>query len=278
MSKKDKYYHFPICLLANLCQCNDRDAFNETLDLIEVWCYANAGRSFVKDHDGEAFLIEDAPESCIGDFALNAQDHPQIAWGAMTIATGIPKIHSYKEAATQLQRARKFADDWEVKHGSHLLCRIRADIFTDARHDPDSISPRDFLALCGLFAIIGNKEYKQISHDRIYYAASGCKSKAVFEQLGRPATLTIKQVRSAIDKLHERKFFAAVTYQRRHKYYSNRRKQTTLRKILLSRYKDDAKSKAEKKRYGAISIDQVIGAKKQKPPPPSHDTSSDTRC
>ena len=270
MSAKDKYYHFPICLLANIHNCNDRKAFDETLDQIAAWTYANTGREFVEHHFEESyalFLELGALESRMDDFDPDAEHHLQISWGAEAI--GKARIHSYEETVVLLQRARSFVGDWEAKHGSHLYCRIRIDLFADARHDPSSLSPRDFLALCSLYALIGNKQYKQVSLNRIHYAASGCKSKHVFDQLGRQPTLTLKQVRSAIDKLFERNLFAAVTCQKRYKYYSHRLTLPKLREILQGDLREKSKAKASRKRLSTISIHQVVGQKKQHPSPPS---------
>jgi hypothetical protein len=277
MSTKDKYYHFPLCLLSNLPELHDQGSFYETLDLIAAWAYGNAGRDFIQDKREEAgggFLVEKARESRSDDFDSECEDHIEIAWGAEAIGV---ELDSYDEWLFLLRKARRLEEEWRAEHGEHLFCRIRKDIFIEMRDDYGTLSPRDFLVLCGLYAVIGSKQYKQVSLNRIHYAANGCKSKLVFEKSGRnkKAAVTPKQVRSAIEKLHERSFFATVTYQLRYKYYSHRLSQPKLKKIVITHLKDVARDQSAKKKLSTISIHQVGGAQKKTPNVNSADIDDD---
>jgi len=265
MSTKDKYYHFPICLLSNISELHDQDSFIDTLNLISLWAYGNAGQQFMdekREEAGGSFLEPNAPESLTCDLDSECEEQVELAWGAATIGM---EIRSYEDSLPSLRRARRLEEEWRAEHGEHLYCRIRKDIFLETRDDYGTLSPRDFLVLCGLYAVIGNAPYKQVSLDRIYYAASGCKSKLVCEKIGRKPTLTRKQVHSALDKLHMRGFFTTVTYRKRFKYFSPRLPQGRLKKILQDHFKKKAKDAAAKRKLSTISTDYNPANRKKKP-------------
>tara|TARA_B110001469_G_C9604825_1_gene300632 strand:+ start:46 stop:873 length:828 start_codon:yes stop_codon:yes gene_type:complete len=265
MPKKDKDLHFPLCLLSSISDLSDRATFSETLNLISFWAYGNAGQKVLmkkREEAGECFCFDNAPESQTGDLDYGCPEHLELAWGAAALGMN---IRSYVDSIPKLRRARSLADEWEADHGEHLFCRIRRDLFIEALEDCGTLPPRDFLVLCGLYAVIENARFKQVSHDRIYYAASGCRSKVVFQKIGRQPTLTRKQVHSALDKLHMRGLFVAVTYRKRFKYFSHSLTQKTLRTKVQDSFKKKAKEASANRRQSIISTDYSSAKRKKKP-------------
>ena len=87
------------------------------------------------------------------------------------------------------------------------------------------MSYRELAVLAAIYSKIGAaKGPVRITREEIWRRALGFKSKRVFlvEMRDRQAWITERQVRSIIERLHDRKFFARVTYARRQTYYSHR--------------------------------------------------------
>jgi hypothetical protein len=93
------------------------------------------------------------------------------------------------------------------------------------------MSSPELAVLAAIYSKIGaSKKPVRITREEIWRRALGYKSKRVFECETRDHSFTItkRQVRSIIDRLHSRNFFARVTFARRETYYSHRLSSTTL--------------------------------------------------
>ena len=122
-------------------------------------------------------------------------------------------------------RLSRFVKEFEEKHGTDARVRIRADWVFEVR-DNKGMSFQELAVLVAIYSKIGAaRRPVRISRDDIWRRAHGFKSDRVFraEMDGRrDPFVTRRQVRSIIERLHARKFFARVTYARRQTYYSHR--------------------------------------------------------
>jgi hypothetical protein len=131
-----------------------------------------------------------------------------------------------------------FRQDYEQRHGSDALVRLKTDLVFEAR-DGVGIIPRELWVLAAIYSIIGRKQGPVlITQDRIRCRALGYKTQAVMAaELSRredgAKPLSDWQLRSLLDRLQARKFFARVTYGRRLSYYSHRMTEKELRKAVV---------------------------------------------
>jgi len=117
----------------------------------------------------------------------------------------------------------RFADEWEQQHGPDVRVRIDIHWVLEALHGT-GISYIELAVLAGIYSKLGAKEALRITRSEIWRRALGYKSARVFkdETGGYVSAFTERQVRTIIDRLHTRKFFARITFARRETYYSNR--------------------------------------------------------
>jgi hypothetical protein len=118
----------------------------------------------------------------------------------------------------------EFADQWEQRHGPDAKVRIVIDWVFEAL-EGTGISYEELAVLAAIYSKIGSKQGPvRITRDEIWRRSLGYKSERVFkkETGGYDSTRTARQVRSIIDRLAERNFFARITFARRETYYSNR--------------------------------------------------------
>ena len=118
----------------------------------------------------------------------------------------------------------RFVKDSEQRHGTDAKVRIATHFVFEAR-DHKGISYVELVVLCAIFSKIGaNRAPVRITRDEIWRRALGYKSEPVFgvEAGNHLFKLTKRLVRSTIDGLHNRKFFARITFARRETYYSHR--------------------------------------------------------
>jgi hypothetical protein len=131
-----------------------------------------------------------------------------------------------------------FRHSFEQCHGPDVLVRIRAGLVWEARGGV-GITPRELWVLAAIYSVIGRKPGPVlITQDRIRRCALGYKTKAVMEkELSRrkdgAKPLSDWQLRSLLDRLQARKFFARHTYGRRLSYYSHRMSSKMLLKAVI---------------------------------------------
>jgi hypothetical protein len=133
--------------------------------------------------------------------------------------------------------ASRYIEFYELQHGPDVRVRIDVKWVLEALHGT-GISHEELAVLAAIYSKIGaSKVPVRITQDEVWRRALGCKSKAVFEvYTGYHADfwVTKRQVRSIIERLHDRKFFARTTYGRRQTYYTNRMSSTALAKRIFT--------------------------------------------
>ena len=119
----------------------------------------------------------------------------------------------------------QFIKEFEERHGRDARVRIRTDWLFEVR-DNKGMSYPELAVLAAIYCKIGAARGPvRILQDEIWKRAHGFKSDRVFRaemNRRRKPFLTPRQVRSIIERLHGRHFFARVTFGRRQTYYSNR--------------------------------------------------------
>jgi hypothetical protein len=154
----------------------------------------------------------------------------------------------------------KFRTRFESANGPDATVRIKKDLVFEAR-DGRGISYREFAVLCGLYSIIGAKDYPvRVTRDQVRRRMLGYKSAAVADrELAKredgAKLLTIRQTSSTLEKLHERRFFARARANARQTYYSNRLSQEELEKKLI-----EGKTYSAKFRQKRIQRDAALMA------------------
>jgi hypothetical protein len=139
-------------------------------------------------------------------------------------ATGINMANTLKAS----QSLMAYLVKRHSEYGHDALVRIRADIFNDALSGEFKF--RDFTVLCGVYAVLGGKQYAKISRERITAAALGFKSAKIMPPDCVP--LTTQQLRDTLDRLETAGLITRFCPNRRHAYYSNRLSVESLRLLV----------------------------------------------
>jgi hypothetical protein len=152
---------------------------------------------------------------------LTNNTHQQAVAGAQLLEVNIRNIRG---VVASHERLAHFVREFERKHGADVQIRLATKFVFEAR-DNKGVSYQELAVLAGIYGKIGaGKGPVRITREEIWRRALGFKSKRVFslEMIDRQVWITSRQVRSIIERLHSRRFFARLTYARRHTYYSHR--------------------------------------------------------
>jgi hypothetical protein len=213
------YFQFPLCALSF-----GRD-INERLNCIMAFCIVEMGvkqwQTFSRNQQIARRSFHPAPHLCTCTIDLSKDEELQVVAGCEHLNT---VCHNAKGLLADYSRLRRFVEDFERRHGTDARVRIRTDWVFEAR-DNKGMSYSEFAVLVAIYSKIGaSKRPVLITREEIWKRAHGFKSDRVFrtEMKGRRPFLTERQVRSIIERLHGRNFFARTTYGRRQTYYSNR--------------------------------------------------------
>jgi hypothetical protein len=214
-----RFFQFPLCALSFPASEQDR------LDQIVSFCCLEVGRRrWERFSQREKDLRRQDPLgriSCICEMDLTNEAHQQAVAGAELLEINPGGIRSL---VASHERLADFVREFEQKHGADARVRLASKLVFEAR-DHKGISYVELVVLCAIFSKIGaNKAPVRITRDEIWRRALGYKSEAVFrvEAGDHLFKLTKRLVRSTIDRLHNRKFFARITFARRGTYYSHR--------------------------------------------------------
>jgi hypothetical protein len=122
-------------------------------------------------------------------------------------------------------RLSRFVKEFEDRHGTDAQVRIRRDWFFEVR-DNRGMSYHELAVVAAIYSKIGeSRRPVRITREEIWWRALGYKSQSVFraeDDGGHVLGPTERQVRSIIERLQSRNFFARITFGRRQTYYSNR--------------------------------------------------------
>jgi hypothetical protein len=213
------YFQFPLCALSL------PDSERERLDCIISYCCIEVGK-----HDWRNLTTQQQLAWCTAPpvpgwqtakVDLNKRAHVQALLGANRLNV----VLGY--APTTVARHRHlsaFVSAFEHKHGRDVQVRLATDLVFEAR-DEKGLSFPELAVLAAIYSKIGAANSAvRTTREEIWRRAQGYKSKQAFSRGNPPEQpyLTVRKTRSLIEKLHQRGFFARVTYARRQTYYSHR--------------------------------------------------------
>ncbi|HZQ45919.1 MAG TPA: hypothetical protein VFC07_02810 [Verrucomicrobiae bacterium] len=187
------------------------------------------------------------------------------------------RLSSISALPAQHGELSQFKHSFASRHGPDPLVRLKSTLVFEAR-DGNGVTPRELAVLAAIFSVVGKKQGPVlITQNRIRRRALGYKTQAVLdaELSGRKdgtKPLTDWQLRSTLERLHIRKFFARVTYGCRQTYYSHRMKDDQLRSMVTERKTFPFASKLlarinDKTMTDAIRNQRAIAAGKPPPKP-----------
>jgi hypothetical protein len=239
------YFQFPLCALAFGMTERDR------LDNIITYGFVSAGMKMYgrldarlrEEKAGELRQYAGTPN----DYLPGRCQHVAAMLGAKEI--GIT-VGSVADSLKRFAALDEFRTAFERINGKDAAVRIAKDWVFEAR-DGKGISYRELAVLCSLYSSIGAKDYPvRVTRDQVRRRMLGYKSAEVAKRelpnrQDGAKLLTIRQISSSLEKLHERRFFARARANERQTYYSNRLTQEELeRKLIESKtYKDDFRQK-----------------------------------
>lgn len=169
------------------------------------------------------------------DFRRHEERHVFALLGADILKITLPSV-SY--ALVIHDELVAFRDSFERRYGKDPLVRLKTELVFEARNGT-GITPRELSVLAAIFSIVGKKQAPvRITQARVRHRALGYKTQAVCEkEISRrrdcAKPLTEWQLRSLIECLHTRKFFARTTFGRRLTFYSHRMTDAQLRNAVI---------------------------------------------
>jgi hypothetical protein len=213
-----RYFQFPLCALSY--SASERERLDH---IISYACVEHGKRRWHKASSEERRRYRSARESpAKSESGINLRDdvHLQTTMGASHINV---KIGSVTDMLERHQRLANFISSFEQQHRRDAQVRIVTNWVFEAR-DKRGISYIELAALIAIYSKIGAKKSAlRITQDEIWRRAQGFKSHLVFQAASNfTAKFTKGQIRSAVARLHARKFFSRVTYARRQTFYSHR--------------------------------------------------------
>ena len=214
-----RFFQFPLCALS--FPGSERERFN---NIMSFACVEVGKKQWQKFRQIEKDIRRERPPSdkrCTCKIDLTNDAHQQAVAGAQHLEI---IIHCIDGVVAEHACLARFRREFEGKHGADAQVRLATNLVFEVR-DNKGMSYWELAVLAAIYSKIGAaKGPVRITREEIWRRALGFKSKRVFsvEMRDRQAWITERQVRSIIERLHDRKFFARVTYARRQTYYSHR--------------------------------------------------------
>jgi hypothetical protein len=227
------YFQVPLCALAY--GTSDR----ERLEVIISYGLVEAGAKRwgkLTDDERQQLLETKAKAGQLPrGFTRSNTKHAIAVCGASVtnLTLGSPQFSLSRHAALS-----DFCDTFQQRHGADAVVRLKKDLVFEAR-DGGGITPRELYVLAAIYSVIGRKQGPVlITQDRVRCRALGYKTKTVMAaELPRrkdgAQPLSNWRLRSLLDRLQARKFFARVTYGRRLSFYSHRMREGELRQAVI---------------------------------------------
>ena len=159
------------------------------------------------------------PEWCTS--GLERDLHLQIAMGCEALEIIPPSL---RYAWDDFLALNEFAEDWEQRYGPDPKVRIVTDWIFDALAGT-GISYKELAVVTAVYSKIGLEQGPVlITREEIWRRSLAYKSEQVLKEEtgGSGFSWTTRQIRSTIEELDARNFYARVTFGRRKTYYSNR--------------------------------------------------------
>ena len=248
------FFQFPLCLLSTV------EDVRAGLDHIISFACVDVGKKRWEklSPDQRQAWRSGLPDPTTSARAVNLSDDQELAAvvGYFFFGFTTQDIKRSLSAYAQLDR---FIKEFESKYGPDVLVRIRADWLFEIRGNK-GMAYKEFAVLAAIYSKIGATQRPVlITRDEIWRRAHGFKSGRVFEaemNRGRKPFLTARQVRSIIERLHSRNFFARITFGRRQTYYSNRLNAKELADQIFT-----AKTQRSRARQARICADAELTAR-----------------
>jgi hypothetical protein len=213
------YFQFPLCALSFGREPKERLNCIIAIGCVEMG--VKQWKKFSPNQRATRRSFQPPPHVCTGTIDLAKEEELQVVAGCEYLNL---VLHDVKGILANYARVTRFIKDYERKHGTDARVRICKDWIFEVR-DNKGMSYPELAAIAAIYSRIGESEHPvRITREEIWRRTHGFKSERVFkaEMKGRRPFLTERQVRSIIERLHERHFFARITYGRRQTYYSNR--------------------------------------------------------
>lgn len=214
------YVQFPLCLLSAV-----RDAWAGLDDIISFAC-VDVGKkrweTFSADERQALRSVLPSASFCRCSIDPTSDEQLQALAGCEYLRVTVLNIRGILAGHARVSR---FVKEFEDRHGTDALVRIRRDWLFEVR-DNKGMSYPELAVLAAIYSKIGAARGPvRILRQEIWIRSHGFKSDRVFRaemNRRRKPFLTPRQVRSIIERLHSRQFFARRTFGRRQTYYSNR--------------------------------------------------------
>ena len=226
------YFQIPLCALAF------GKSDNERLNAIIHFGWVETGRKHWRKLPVEArhrFIDKQKWDYPGHDFDSGLDAHCFALYGASLMSIQLGSIRYCLARHAELQN---FTNAFQKRHGSDTLVRLKSSLVLEA-HAGKGITLSEVSVLAAIYSVIGRKQGPvRITQNRISWRALGYKTQAVMsaelpKRKDGAEPLTDWQIRSLLDRLQARRFFARATYGRRLSYYSHRMTENQLRKAVI---------------------------------------------
>jgi hypothetical protein len=222
------YVQFPLCALSF-----GKDA-EERLEHIFWYSALYAGRKLWAKLPSAGKIEqlsrwESSPLLAVRHFDPANQDHQALRFGIEHMGSTYP---CFRTAIACHDRLQAFVRDYESRHGRDCLVRMKTDLLFEALKGT-GIAVEELCVLIAVRSALGSDRFKRIGRETIRCRAMGYKSAVILakelpsRQDGNQP-LSDWKLRSLLEALHARKFFARCTYGRRITYYSTKFKNEAL--------------------------------------------------
>jgi len=266
------YFHFPLCLLSFGRDINER--LNGIISLGCVELGIKQWQQFSPAQQNFRRSFPPPPSFCTCKIDLGKDDELQLIAGCEYL--NLVCLNA-KGMLADYTRVTRFIKDFERKHGTDVRVRIRKDWVFEVR-DNKGMSYPELAVLAAIYSKIGaSRRPVLVTRDEIWKRAHGFKSDRVFraEMNGRRPFLTPLQVRSNIERLHDRKFFARATYGRRQTYYSHRMSSTALAERVFTAKIQRSLAAQARRRADAALTKRIQRERRKLAAPDATDNASD---
>jgi hypothetical protein len=143
------------------------------------------------------------------------------------------KVWNWLNTQQSHRTAQRFLSAVPYSGTGDATVRIKTTLAFESR-DGEGLDEREFKCLCAVYSALGRKEMRRITVDEVQRRAAGCVSKTLFDTWSDRGTVySAKCIRTTLDELNARGFFARATYGRRLTYYTNRQDVEKLRSSIV---------------------------------------------
>ena len=231
--QRGHYFQVPLCALAFGASDKERLAAIISYGVVKAGEKEWQKLSDVLRREFINALVK--PARLPDDFNFQNPRHVVVACGANKTNVNLDSIEITLELHGTLDR---FCRAFEQRHGRDPMVRLKSSLVFEAR-DGGGITPLELSVLAAIFSVVGRKHGPVlVTLDRIRRCVLGYKTQKVMaaefaQRKDGNQPLTDWILRSILDRLHRRKFYARSTYGLRMTYYRHRMTNNQLRKAIV---------------------------------------------